>query len=114
MAQLSTLGGNERIGYLSVTTLMKTFNIKLGIIVFITFAAIFIACLFVSHTAYCKWSAVPWMVINLPSTPIYLLAKKSFAEGSLGQSVTVICGWLFSALFWSAAASFIFRRRYAA
>jgi hypothetical protein len=114
VAQLFSLGGNERIRHLSVTILMKTFNIKLGIIVFLTFVALYAACVFVSHTAYCKWTAIPWSAINLPGTPIYLLFRGFFVAGSSGQSFTAIGSELFSALFWSVAAGFIFRRKYAA
>jgi hypothetical protein len=92
---------------------MKTYNTKLGVLVFTVLAAIDVV-IILGHSHPASWLMIPWSVINFPVALFMYIFQRLFQNGSMGMSCLYIGSLLFSAALWSFIASYVFRRRIAA
>jgi len=92
---------------------MKTYNIKLSLIVFsaiVVYDAV--SCQF-RHWLMSGWPATPLMVINSPGIPLFRYFADFVRAGYLSDGCLAIGCVLFSAAIWSVICGFVFRRKYA-
>ena len=95
-------------------TFMRTYNAKIGIRAAVFVTASDALLLILSHWFPVSWISVPWWSVNFASWPLIYPCMDMLRPGSWSMVGLVIGAWLMSAAFWSVAAGFVFRRRYAA
>jgi hypothetical protein len=94
---------------------MKTYNTKLGAIVFTIVMALDVAVYLPMHShPDSGWLGGLWMSFNLPGIPVFHFLAGMLQAGSLGMACLFFGSILFSAAFWSVVTGFVFRRKYAA